>query len=89
VTTAAGTLTHIAGPALNVCGRTVQRCSLCGAKLCDSEGTAAPLNPDGSAPGFPTWPVGRLVQVETGNPTRYSLLPDTDKLPDDSCLEFA
>ena len=32
--------------------------------------------------------VGRLVQVEEGNPTRYSLLPDTDKLPDDSCLDL-
>jgi hypothetical protein len=83
------TISHIAGVTLNVCGRTVQRCSLCGAKLCDSLNTAAPLNPDGSEPVFPTWPTGRLVQVEAGNPTRSSLLPDTDKLPDDSCLEFA
>lgn len=85
----AETITHIAGVTLNVCGRVIQRCSLCGAKLCDSEGTAAPLNPDGSEPGFPTWETGRLVQVEAGNPTRSSLLPDTDKLPDDSCIEFA
>jgi len=83
------TLTHIAGVTLNVCGRTIQRCSLCGAKLCDSLNTAALLNGDDEDPKFPTWQTGRLVQVETGNPTRYSLLPDTDKLPDDSCLEFA
>ena len=83
------TLTHIAGVRLDVCGRVIQRCSLCGAKLCDSEGWHAPLNPDGSAPEFAAFPVGRLVQVETGNPTRYSVLPDTDKLPDDTCLEFA
>jgi hypothetical protein len=87
--TEAATLTHIAGVTLNVCGRTIQRCSLCGAKLCDSLGSASPLNPDGTPPTFPTWETGRLVQVEAGNPTRYSLLPDTDKLPDDSCIEFA
>lgn len=84
-----GTLTHIAGVRLNVCGRVIQRCSLCGAKLCDSLNVAMPLNSDGTVPEFSTWEVGRLVQVETGNPTRYSLLPDTDKLPDDSCVEFA
>lgn len=85
----ADTLTHIAGVRLDVCGRVVQRCSLCGAKLCDSEGVAMPLNPDGTPPEFPTWPIGRLVQVEAGNPTRYSLLPDSDKLPEDSCIDFA
>ena len=83
------TLTHIAGVRLDVCGRVIQRCSLCGAKLCDSLNTASPLNADGSVPEFPTWPVGRLVQVDAGQPTRSSLLPDTDKLPDDSCLDFA
>lgn len=57
--------------------------------MCDSEGTSSPLSEDGTEPKFPTWETGRLVQVETGNPTRYSLLPDTDKLPDDSCIEFA
>lgn len=85
----ADTITHIAGVRLDVCGRVIQRCSLCGAKLCDSEGCAMPLNPDGTVPVFPTWEVGRLVQVDAGNPTRSSLLPDTDRLPEDSCLEFA
>lgn len=82
-------VTHIAGVRLDVCGRVIQRCSLCGAKLCDSENVAMPVGPDGSLPGFPTWETGRLVQIETGNPTRSVLLPDTDRLPDDSCLEFA
>ncbi len=85
----ANTLTHIAGIRLDVCGRVIQRCSLCGAKLCDSEGVAVLLKPDGTTPEFPTWEIGRLVQVEVGNPTRSSLLPATDKLPDDSCLDFA
>lgn len=83
------TITHIAGVRLDVCGRVIQRCSLCGAKLCDSLNTAAPLNPDGTVPEYPTWPVGRLVQVDAGNPTRSLLLHDTDKLPSDSCIEFA
>lgn len=83
------TITHIAGVRLDVRGRVIQRCSLCGAKLCDSEGAMMLVEADGSPPKFPTWETGRLVQVEVGNPTRYSLLPDTDKLPDDSCLEFA
>lgn len=83
------TITHISGNTLNVCGRTIQRCSLCGAKLCDSEGTMSPVEQDGSAPVFPTWETGRLIQVTAGNPTQYVLLPDTDKLPDDSCIDFA
>lgn len=85
----AGTVTHIAGVRLNAAGRIIQRCSLCGAKLCDSEGVAMPFDEDGSEPTFATWETGRLVQVDAGNPTRSSLLPDTDKLPEDSCLPFA
>jgi hypothetical protein len=80
------TVTHIAGPRITACGRIVQRCSLCGEKLCDSKNAAMPLNEDGTAPEFPTWEVGRLIRVEEGNPAEYLLLPDTDRLPDDSCL---
>lgn len=81
------TVTHIAGPAITACGRLVQRCSLCGEKLVDSKGCAMPLMPDGTADSIGTWEVGRLVQVTVDtNPTRYLLLPDTDKLPDDTCF---
>lgn len=82
-------MTHIAGPSINMAGRILHRCMVCGAKLADSEGAAMPLSPDGSTPKFPTWPVDALVQVETGNPTRYSVLPDSDRIPADTCLEFA
>lgn len=85
----AETLTHISGVRLTVCGRIIQRCSLCGAKLCDNEGTMSPVGEDGIAPEFPTWEEGRLIQVTAGNPTQYILLPETDKLPDDSCIDFA
>lgn len=94
------TITHIAGVRLNAAGRIVQRCSLCGAKLCDSRGVAMPTPPEYAGfsedekaewfdKNFSCWPVGRLVQVDAGNPTRSSLLPDDDRLPKDSCIEFA
>lgn len=82
------TVTHIAGNVINACGRTIQRCSLCGEKLVDDKNCAMPLREDGTADSIGTWEVGRLVQVTIGNPKRYLLLDDTDKLPDDSCLEL-
>jgi hypothetical protein len=82
------TVTHLAGPAITVGSRVIQRCCICGAKLCDSENCAMPLEPDGSIPEFPTWEKGRLIQVEEGNPTRYSVLPDMEKLPEDSCIDM-
>lgn len=81
--------THIAGPAITVCQRTIQRCSWCGEKLVDSKGMMAPCKPDGSPPDpLPTWEPGRLVQVTHGNPQRWLLLDDTDQLPKDSCLDL-
>lgn len=82
-------VTHIAGPAITACGRLVQRCSLCGEKMVDSKNTMVPCNPNGSAPDpIPTWPVGRLVNFSGGNPDHQSLLDDTDKLPEDSCINL-
>lgn len=45
-----------------------------------------PMNEDGSEPEFATWPEGRVVQVEEGNPTRSSLMPDSEALPKDACI---
>lgn len=82
-------VTHIAGPRIEACGRIVQRCSLCGEKLCDSKGCAMPQNKDGSLPEFSTWQVGRLVRVTSGWPTCYELLEDeSGRLPGDSCLDL-
>lgn len=78
-------ITHIAGVTLTIGDRIIQRCSLCGTVLCDNLNISTPLNKDGSIPVFPTWATGRLIRVHLGNPTRYELLDDTDKLPDDSC----
>lgn len=81
-------VTHIVGIDVNACGRIIQRCSLCGEKLCDSKGCAMPLEPDGSQPKYATWEVGRLLRVTFGNPTNYILLEDTHELPKDSCLDL-
>ena len=82
------TITHIAGATITVEGRVIQRCSLCGAKLCDSEGCMMLLEPGKIASEFPTWETGRLVQVTAGNPTQSILLPEADRLPLDSCIVF-
>jgi hypothetical protein len=92
---AEGTVTHIAGNVIEIEGRVIQRCVVCGAKLCDSLNVAMPLNKDGSVPEFPTWAIWSLVQVDAGNPTRLSTVPtpkdedNRNKLPKDSCLPFA
>lgn len=81
-------VTHIAGPAITACGRVIQRCSLCGAKLCDSNNVAIVTTREDQEPKFPTWEVGRLIRVSAGNPTNYMLLEDTDRLPKDTCFDL-
>ncbi len=88
------TVTHLAAPAFRLSDgdheRVIQRCMICGEKLCDSLNAAMPLRPDGTADSFPTWPPGRMVQATVGgNPTRWLLLDEDDgRLPKDSCLEL-
>lgn len=83
------TVAHLAGPEITVDGRVLQRCLICGAKLCDSLGYAAPLNADGSVHEYPTFPKGRFVNVSvTGSVTGFTVLDDTDKLPDNWCEQF-
>lgn len=79
-------VTHIAAPFIIANGRTIQRCALCGEKLIDDKNCAMPLKPDGTADSIGTWEAMRLVRVTVGNPQRWELLPDSDKLPEDSCL---
>lgn len=82
-------ISHLAGPPVCIAGRVVQRCPWCGYKLCDSEGSAAPLNPDGTPPTFPTFPQGHFVRVSEGNPTSYvtgKKWEDDD--PTDFCLDL-
>jgi len=83
-----GSVTHIAGADITINGRVIQRCSLCGEKLCDSKGAMGEVGPNGEAPKYRTWEVGRLIRVTFGNPTLSELLPDGHKLPEDSCLSL-
>ena len=80
--------THIAGNHITVNGRTIQRCALCGEKLIDSKNQAGVIGPNGELPGVATWQPGRLVSVSGGNPSRSVLLPDAERLPDDSCIDL-
>jgi len=83
------TVTHVAGPVARVHERAIQRCAICGEKLCDNLGQAGPLQPDGRPPRFLTWPERALVQVTSGNPTQFLVVGDfveTANLPDDFCL---
>ena len=85
------TVTHCAGPPVTIGGRVIQRCAVCGEKLCDSLGAAMPLPEEGIDPVFPTWKQAGLVQIEPGTPTRSSLVGDllsTKPLPDDFCLQL-
>jgi hypothetical protein len=79
------TVTHLAGPHVGVSGRVVQRCCVCGEKLCDNINTAMALNPDGTQPEFPTWKTGSYVRVERN---QHLLVGhwDDDELPADFCL---
>lgn len=82
-------VTHIAGLRVAIEDRVIQRCAFCGAKLCDSQGVVLPRNLDGSVSEFATWPAERLIRVEPGPPKRFTLLPETQELPEDSCAELA
>lgn len=85
------TVTHAAGPAVSFMGRVIQRCAVCGCKLADNQNTAMPMNADGTPPVFPVWSEGALVQVEEGNPTRYSVIGEfggkkPTPVPEDFCI---
>jgi hypothetical protein len=83
------TTTHIAGAVIVIDGRSIQRCPVCGFKLCDSLNVGAPLNPDGTQQTYCCFEVGKLVQVEEGNPTRYSVIEYEEfHLPVDSCISL-
>jgi hypothetical protein len=81
------TVTHIAGPTITICGRSIQRCPWCGFKLRDNKGemTQAPEHEESP---FMVFPSGRMVRVATDEETRttnYTVLADTNELPPDSC----
>lgn len=86
-------VTHIAGPfvGFKVQDRMIQRCCLCGAVLIDARPSRMSV-PEGMDDAPPHFADGHLIQVEYGNPTRYSDLgrftDPTVKLPDDFCFSL-
>jgi len=63
VNVATGAITHIAGAQVQVGSRLRQRCSWCGAVLCDYDLTRIAV-PEGQDPAPGMWETGRLVEVD-------------------------
>lgn len=78
-------VTHLAGPVVSIQGRAIQRCAVCGEKLCDNLGMVAPCEPDGSDAIFLVWQEAAFVQME-GNRTSLAGNLRTDPVPDDFCM---
>jgi hypothetical protein len=81
-----GAITHIAGVQVQVGSRLRQRCSWCGAVLCDYDLTriAVPIGQD-PTPGM--WETGRLVEVD-GNLSRVVEHEDGAELPAGACAQL-
>lgn len=78
------TVTHIAGLVVRAFGRTIQRCSLCGEKLCDSRDEEQKTGYATTSPAeMPVWCPGALVQWDDG---QWGQLVGVHKLPPDSCF---
>lgn len=83
------TVSHLVGPDVVIEGRDIQRCLVCGEKLCDSRGVMMAMRPDGTPDTFAVFPICVFVRVTVGqNPTRYEVLDDKATLPDDSCISL-
>lgn len=82
------TTTHIAGPPVSLGDRVIQRCAVCGEKLCDNLNCAMPMEADGSIPLFPVWPQGALVQMEGNRSSVIGNVCEGDAVPEDICLDL-
>lgn len=78
-------VTHLAGPVVTIQGRAIQRCAVCGEKLCDNLNMAALLEEDGSEPIFPVWQEAAFVQMEGSRTSQIGSLR-RDPIPPDFCL---
>lgn len=79
-------LTHIAGAQVQVGSRIRQRCSWCGAMLCDYdlERIAVLIGQD---PTPAMWETGRLIEVG-GNASWQLDHEDGDEIPDSACARI-
>lgn len=78
--------THIAGPAVCIGDRVIQRCVVCGEKLVDNLGQESPVKPDGSAPDVATWTDGAMVRIAPGRQTLVGDWVAEPRAPSDFCL---
>lgn len=85
-------IVHLAGNAVCLDGRIIQRCLICGEKLADNLNCAMPVEPDGSDPVFPTWGTGAWVEIdgnrsskvgESENPEMWG-----EQIPENSCVSL-
>lgn len=82
-------IVHIAGPTLVVNGQQRQRCSWCGALLCDDDLDHVASVVDGPFPGSgpACWPVGEYV-AEDGAYWFVMRPADPDDLPETACARL-
>ncbi len=83
---------HLAGNSVVLGDRCIQRCLICGEKLCDNLSAMVAQDAHGTAPPFATWGLGAWIEHE-GN--RWGVIGETDsptfkwdQIPEDCCLEL-
>jgi hypothetical protein len=79
-------ITHIAGAQVQVGSRLRQRCSWCGAVLCDYDLERIAV-PEGQDPTPGMWETGRLVQVD-GPMSVIVEHEDGAELPPEACAQL-
>ena len=91
-------VTHIAGPVVTIGCRRIQRCSVCGEKMCDNlpylQGRMAfpePQESEGLCPSgldtMSTWEPAELVRFE--GDAQYAILHiDGESVPEDCCIDL-
>lgn len=83
---ATGAITHIAGAQVQVGSRLRQRCSWCGAVLCDYDLTRIAV-PAGQDPTPGMWETGRLVEVD-GNASWVVEHEEGAEIPANACARL-
>ena len=91
-------VSHLPAGPIDIRGRVIQRCAICGEKLVDSKRTMVPIGDAGKP--YPTWEPGVMVRViKEGNVSRWESVEcetiegengerDRQKLPEDSCIDL-
>lgn len=80
--------THLAGTPVNVIGRWIQRCLVCGEKLVDSENHDMITTEGKIYVSF--WPVGGIIRIDGKNSSCIGIteIPEIIYLPENFCLDL-